>query len=275
MKIFSQTIIVGKKIFVPTLVVVALAFGSCSKEGTGNPSHTCNSSTTTTKTDKMNKSVERVLRDFASSQAGGSSQQAGSGSGSSTYSNVTISYTTYSTANGTVYSWSDPTTGTSFTLAQSSNSGGGLGQLAYNGKSFDYNYVLCIKASMNDPNWNGFMNGRDLRGVVAIDGDIDGNNFTLRNLAIFFVATTGGTGTYKFIDFGANTVSGTDGLGEIVDFSNAPNATLSALGNAKIYVTSGGNVNVGENSFEMGSGAKVMDVITSQEYPIDGTIMCE
>ncbi|HEY0029759.1 MAG TPA: hypothetical protein VGC65_03285 [Bacteroidia bacterium] len=253
--------------------VAVLCLSSCTKENLGRPAAKASLSPSE-KSAKMKASVAKVLRDFAVSSAAGSSSSVGSGGGSSTYSNPAMSYTTYSTPSANVYVWSDPTTGTTFTLTESTT-GGGLGQLAYNGKSFDYNYVLSIKASEEDPNWSGFMNGRDLRGAVAIDGELVDADFNLKNLAIFLVATTGGSGTYSFIDWSSTSIGSGDGIGELLDFSDVASPTLAAMDDAKFYITSNGHVTVAETSIEMGSDAKVTDVATNVEYSINGSLMFE
>ena len=273
MKQFSFTLKrSGKAVLLAALFVGAMGLSSCKKEGMGKM--TPSSTPAAEKSMAMRNAVVKVLKDFTASTAGGSSTTT-TGSGTSTWASG-ISVTTYSTPSANVYQWSDPTTGTIFTFSESTGGGGGLGQLAYSGKSFDYNYVLSIKASDNDPTWSGFFNGRDLRGVVAIDGELTDTDFTLRNLALFFVATTGGSGSYKFIDFGASTYETSDALGEIVDLSEGPPTALSALGtNGKVYITAGGHVTVSDNSFEMESDAKIMDVTTSVETSLEGMLMFE
>src|SRR6476646_8937034 len=130
-------------------VAAVFSLGSCQKkEELGKPAPS-SSAVQNEKSVKMRSSVARVLRDFAAASSGGSAETTTSGSGSSTYSNPAMNYTTYTTSGGTVYAWSDPTTGTTFTLAESSG-GSGFKQLSYNSKSFNYNYVLSIKASEND-----------------------------------------------------------------------------------------------------------------------------
>ncbi len=259
----SKTLLFGASLLL-------IGVGACKKEQLSKAQPTA---TQTEKSKKLKANISKALRDFASASAGGSSTSTSSGGGS-TYSNPAMNYTTYSTSSANVYVWSDPTSGTVFTLTESTT-GGGLGQLAYNGKSFDYNYVLSIKASGGDPNWSGFMNGRDLRGAVAIDGELDGADFTLNNLAIFLIATTGGSGTYNFIDWSSTTVSGGDGIGELLDFSDVASPTLAAMNDAKFYITSSGSVAVTDNSIEMGSDAKVKDLVTTVEYSINGSLMFE
>jgi hypothetical protein len=263
---------VSKTLFLGAAIVISIT-SSCKKEKLGRP--TSSSSTISTqKSRKLNNTVAKAMRDFASASASGSGSSVSAGGGSSSYSNPALNYTTYSTASANVYVWSDPTTGTTFTLTESTT-GGGLGQLAYNGKSFDYNYVLSIKASSGDPSWSGFMDGRDLRGAVAIDGEITGSDFTLKNLAIFLVATTGGTGTYSFIDWGSAAVTSGDGIGELLDFSDVVTPDLASINDAKFYITSNGHVTVAETSMEMGTDAKVTDIATNVEYAIDGSLMFE
>jgi hypothetical protein len=266
--------ITGGMLLIPALAAM-FSLGSCQKkEGMGKPSG-C-SDTQADKSAKMHKSVAKVLRDFAAATSGGSSVTTTSGGGSSIFSDPAANFTTYTTSGGTVYSWSDPSTGTTFTLSEST-SGSGFGELSYNSKSFNYNYVLSIKASENDPAWTGFFNGRDLRGVVAIDGELAGTDFTLKNIAFFFVATTGGSGAYKLIDFGSSSPSLSDGLGEIVDLSSAPDGTtLSGMGTSgTVYVTAGGHIDVSDSEFSLQSDAKIMDVTTSAKYAVAGSIMTE
>lgn len=263
----------GKWIILPALAIITFTIDSCKKEsGIGSTSPTISSNTSSKKA-KLNGNVSKALRDLVISGAV-SNQQSSSGSGSNSYSNTSIAVTTYSTPSANVYSWSDPTSGASYTLSESTG-GGGLGQLAYNGKSFDYNYVLCIKASVGDATWDGFFNGRDLRGVVAIDGEIMDTDFSLKNLAIFLVSTTGGEGTYDFIDWDSQTFTGGDAIGELLDFSDVTNNTLAGMDQAKFYITSNGSIDVTETSFTMSSNAKVTDMMSGAEYPIDGSISCE
>lgn len=252
-------------LLLPVLAIVMMTVHSCKKENL-SPNRTVNPQSVD-KSTRMKDAVVKALSAFEKGKpavAGGSQRDFSSGA----------SYTTYSTPSTNVYQWSDVTSGTVFTLTESTG-GNGLGQLSYSGKSFMYNYVLSIKASGNDPNWNGFFNGRDLRGVVAIDGDFADGAFTLKNLAIFFVATNGGTGTYKFIDFSANTFTMNDALGEILDLSEGDAANLANVGAAKVYITSGGHISVSESSFDMESDAKIMDLNTSVETSVDGSIMFE
>ncbi|MBL0328676.1 MAG: hypothetical protein IPP64_04500 [Bacteroidetes bacterium] len=269
MKKYSQI----SKVFFAGALAFTILISSCKKEQMGISTKKSTSSQTE-KTKRLNANVEKALRNFAEASAGGSSVSSTSGAGGSTFSNPAMNYTTYSTPTANVYVWSDPTSGTVFTLTESTT-GGGLGQLAYNGKSFDYNFVLSIKASSNDPNWSGFLSGRDLRGAVAIDGELEGADFNIKNLAIFLVATTGGSGTYSFIDWNATTLSGGDGIGELLDFSALPTPTLASMNDAKFYITSNGHVIVAENSIEMASDAKVTDIATNVEYSINGALMFE
>jgi hypothetical protein len=257
------------------VLVAGLMLSSCKKEQQYAPSAKKTNTKMETKAAKLRSSVNKALKDFVITFNNNNNQQSnGSGNG---YTNSNgINYTTYSTPTATVYSWSDPTTGTSYTLSQSSSSGGGgLGQLSFNGKSFDYSYVLAIKANSGDPAWDGFLNGRDLRGVVAIDGELTQTDFRLRNLAIFLVMTTGGTGTYDFIDWDSNSIGNGDAIGELLDFSDVQNNSLAGMDDAKFYITSNGKIIVAETSFEMASDAKVTDVVSGVEYSIEGSIMFE
>jgi hypothetical protein len=273
MKTLSSTItLLGRNIFLPAIIIFGLTFSSCKKDNSmgkpiAEPTLDANA-----KSLKLKNSTAKVLKDFVITF--NANQQSGSGGGSNNYSNVATNYTTYSTAGGTVYSWSDPTSGTSYTLSQSnSSSGGGLGQISYNGHSFDYGYVLSIKASANDPQWTGFFNGRDLRGAIAIDGQLTATDFTLKNIAIFLVMTTGGSGTYKFLDWSSNNIGTGDGIGELLDFSAVTNNTTAGMSAAKAYITSDGHITVSDQSFDLNSDAKVTDVATNAQYSISGSLM--
>ena len=264
----------GKLLILPALVFIAITVDSCKKEsGVGTASPSC--TTTAPNTEKLNSSVSKALRDLVISGAG-TNQQSGVGSGNNSYSNTAVVVSSYSTPAANVYAWSDPTTGTSFTLSESTGgAGGGLGQIAYNGKSFDYNYVLCIKASAKDPDWDGFLNGRDLRGVVAIDGQLTDADFILKNLAIFLVGTKGGDGKYDFIKWDSQSITSGDAIGELLDFSEVVNNNLASMAKAKVFITSNGSIEVTETSFTLSSNAKVTDVISGSEYDISGSISCE
>lgn len=254
----------GKVLILPAFALIALTFGSCNKkESMGKPD--CSTSATQ-KSEELNASIAKVLHDVAVAQ---------SDAGRTDWSNPAYNYTKYSTPSGTVHKWSDPTTGTSFKLTESSGGGGGLGSMEYNNKSFDYNFVLSIKASAKDPAWDGFLNGRDLRGVVAIDGDLTDSDFTLRNLAIFLVLTSGSGGTYEFIDWNSMTVSNGDGIGELLDFTSLGKPTLDNFADAKQFITSGGHVKITDSDFTLQSDAKVTDVKTGTKYGIKGSISFE
>jgi len=256
-----------KLLLISALGFIALSIGSCSKkENLGVP--VSSSTNSKTKSKELGSTVAKALKDYASARNGGS------GNATRDFSNPALNYTTYSTPSANVYKWSDPSTGTVFTFSESTG-GSGLGQLAYNGKSFDYNYVLAIKTTEGDATWDGFLNGRELRGVVAIDGELMDADFNLKNLAIFLVATKGGSGTYKFLDWDTSSLGDGDGIGELLDFSDVKKPTLDAMNDAKFYVTSKGSVIVSDNSFEMGSDAKVKDVDTKVSYSINGSIMFE
>lgn len=271
-KLFKSKTI-GKLLFVPVLAFIAVSTNSCKKDcgvGTSAPSVSYDAS----KSSELNAAVAKSLRDFVISGAA-SNQQSGAGSGSNNFSNSSLNVTTYSTPSANVYAWSDPTTGTSFTMSESTSSGGGLGQLSYNGKSFDYNYVLCIKASNEDPTWDGFLGGRDLRGVIAIDGEVTGEDFSLKNLAIFLVDAKAGDGKYDFIDWDSQSFKAGEAIGELLDFSEVENNSLEGMDKAKIYITSNGGVEVSDTEFVLTSNAKIKDVLSGAEYAIDGSISCE
>ena len=263
----------GKMFVYPALLMILLSVASCQKEKQLSIAKSNN--TTSPANKQMRQNIQRILRGFVTAQAGGSSQQSftSAGSGTNIYSNVTFGRTTYSDPARTVYSWSDPTTPTtSYTFSEST--GGGLGQLSYNGKSFDYNYVLGIKVTSADPDWGSIAGSAELRAIVAIDGEIDGTDFMINNLAIFLVVGTAGEGSFEFgfFDDGA---SGTIAIGQLLDFSDLATPTLASMDHAKYYYASDGHVNVTETSFEMACDAKVEDVVTGVEYSIDGALMSE
>jgi len=264
--------ILGKIFVFPVLLMIFLSTASCQKEKQLSIAKSNN--TTSPKNKVMRQNIQNILRGFVTAQAGGSSQQSFASAGSGTnYSNVTFDRTTYSNPGRTVYSWSDPTTPTtSYTFSEST--GGGLGQLSYNGKSFDYNYVLGIKVTSADPDWGSIAGGAELRAIVAIDGELDGTDFMINNLAIFLVVGTAAEGSFEFgfFDDGA---SGTIAIGQLLDFSDVATPTLASMDNAKYYYASDGHVNVSATSFEMASDAKVEDVATGVEYIIDGALMSE
>ena len=263
----------GTFLVFPALLMIMLTAASCQKDK--KLSIAKSNKETSAKSKQMRQNIQKILRGFVTAQASGSSQQSfvSPGSGSNIYSNVTFDRTTYSNPGRTVYSWSDPTTPTtSYTFSESE--GGGLGQLSYNGKSFDYNYVLGIKVTSTDPDWGSIAGSAELRAIVAIDGELDGSDFMINNLAIFLVVGTAGEGTFEFgfFDDGA---SGTIAIGQLLDFSDVATPTLASMDNAKYYYASSGHVNVTETSFEMASDAKVEDVVTGVEYSIDGALMSE
>jgi hypothetical protein len=271
MRNFSKSI--GKAIILPALALVMMTVPSCKKEQLAPSSST--SQNGSARQQRMTSNVARILKDFTESTATGSSTTTGSGGGSSTYTSSGMTYTTYSTPTANVYQWSDPTTGTSYTLTESTG-GSGLGQLSFDGKSFDYNYVLSIKAEDEDPNWDGFFDGRDLRGCVAIDGELMDSDFELNSMAFFFVATDGGDGTYEFIDFESTSIGTQSAIGSILDLSELDGATLSGLGEeGNFYYTSDGHIAVSESSFDMQSDAKVKNLETGAEVALEGSIMLE
>jgi hypothetical protein len=263
--LFTKTL--GKLLVLPAFAVIAFTVGSCSKkENLGILPHSV-SSNELNQSKKLRTSVSNAINLFVKQK-----------SGRKDFSDPAYNYTTYSTPNANVYQWSDPTSGTVFSFAESTGGAGGLGQLAYNGKSFDYNYVLTIKASGSDPAWNGFLNGRDLIGVVAIDadGEITNSDFTLKNFAIFLAATNGGAGTYEFNSFDATTISNTFAVGEIIDLSDMQNATLANFADGgHVFYASDGHLIVSSSDFTMGGDAMIKDFNTAVQYSISGAIMFE
>ena len=275
-KISSTFITLGKTIVLPSLVIIGLSISSCKKDNSLGKPVSAPVLNAKARDQKLRTSTAKVLKDFIM-QFNSNQQSGGSGNGGSNWSNSSSNFTSYSTSSGTVYSWSDPTTGSTYTLSQSSNGGGGggLGQLSYNGKSFDYGFVLSIKASAGDATWSGFFGGNtELRGLVAIDGQMTSSDFTIKNLAIFLVKTSG-AGTYKFITWSPTSITNNDGIGELLDFSDVVNNTTGGFNDPNVHfmVTSDGHVTVSDQSFDMNSDAKVRDVATQVEYTLSGTIM--
>lgn len=260
---------------VPGLLSMLLVLGACEKQKLGiAPRESAEQQTRA----QMRHSIQRILRGFVTAQAGGSSQQAISVGGGNIFSDVTMTKTTYAPPNQrSVYTWSSPSTPTTqYSFSESESSGGGLGQLSYAGKSFDYNYVLSIKvaAGSSDPDFSVSANSLALRAIVAIDGDISEDDFTLRNMAIFIVVGTATEGNFELGNYDDGATE-TIAIGELLDFSAVPTPTLGMMDNAKFYYTSGGHMNVSETSFEMGSDAKVKDIDTGTEYLIEGSLTAE
>jgi hypothetical protein len=273
-QIFLTSKSISRTILASALAVMMFTV-SCQKEACGPNTQNSSNADITAKTKRMQDLSKKALRDFTVSLANGSTTTT-NGTGSSTWSSG-ISVTTYSTPSSNVYVWSDPSEGVTFTLTESTG-GSGIGQLSVNGNSFDYNYVLSIRADGGDATWDGFFNGRDLRGVVAIDGDLNDTDFTLHSIAFFLVGTNGGSGTYEFMDWESSGIGNGDAIGEVIDLSNVTGsgATLSGLGDAgTIYFTSGGHIAVSDNSFDMTSDSKVKDIATGVEHSIEGSIMFE
>jgi len=264
---------IGKTIVLPVLVVVALSTSSCKKEECGRPQAKPSISMDAKAKDaKLRTSVAKTLKDFVI--IFNSSNTQGGGNGSNNWSNVTTNGTSYTTPNANVYQWTDPNSGTTFTMSQSISGGSGLGQLSYNGRSFDYNWVLGIKASSNDPQWSGLFGGGDLRGAVAIDGVLTSTDFSLKSLAVFLVMTSGGAGTYKFIDWTPASVGDGTAIGELLDFSDVTDNTTAGLSLAKAYITKSGHLTVSDQEFAMNSDAMVTDLVGG-EYTLSGSLMFE
>jgi hypothetical protein len=275
MKKFSINLKTIGKVVLPA-AFVALTLGSCSKKDLGIPPASQDNSVLNQKAQALRTNVYKVLKGFVTAQAGGSNQQSFAASGGTNFSNCTMSTTTHSQPNRMTTTWSDPTTpGTSYSFSESASggSGGGLGQLSYNGKSFDYGYVLSIRITSADPSWGSIATGPELRALVAIDGDLEGEDFTIRNLAIFLTVGSAGQGTFEFNAFDNPTFTDGFAIGELLDFSDVASPTLDMMDNAKFYYTSGGHVDVSDAAFEMGSDAKIKDVDTGVEYSIEGAVM--
>jgi hypothetical protein len=265
----------GRLLFIPALLMIVLTVDSCQKDkklSIAQPDFTMS-----TRSAQIQQSLDKVLRGFVTSQAGGSSQQSFAGGGSGIFSNVTMSKTTFPPpSQRSVYTWSDPATPTTlYTFTVNENSAGGLGQLSYNGKSFDYNFALSINiaAGSTDPVWQMTAGANAIHMIVAIDGDMGDTEFTFRNLAFFMAVSSSGEGTFSLGDWSAG-ASGTIGIGELLDFSAVP-APATSTANAKFYYTSAGHMDVTATTFTMGSDAKVKDVDTGSEYSIDGALMSE
>ena len=148
-KLISTLKASGRKILIPVLAFAVFSISSCKKEECGRPQSAATTMDAKAKDAKLRASTAKALKDFVIIFNSSNSQS--NGSGSNNWSNVTLNGTSYTTPNTNVYQWTDPGTGTTFTMSQSISGGAGLGQLSYNGHSFDYNWVLSIKASPNNP----------------------------------------------------------------------------------------------------------------------------
>lgn len=267
----------GKILILPAVAVIALSIGSCSKKENLGIGHNGSSNEITQKSAMVHKEVERILRGFVTAQAGGSSQQSFAGSGSGVYSNVTMTSTTHSEPNRATTTWSEPSNpNIVYSFSDASSSGGGLGQLSYNGKSFDYNYVLSIKVTDADQTWGSIAgSGQELRAIVAIQGELESEDFVVNNLAIFLAVGTAGEGSFEFNWFDDGISGDGFAVGMLSDFSDLATPTMANWGDAKLFYTSGGHVNVTATSFEMASDAKIKDVETNTEYTLEGAVMSE
>ncbi len=271
-KLLSTLKTTGRKVILPVLACAVFFISSCKKEECGKRQSPAVSMDAKAKDAKLRSSTAKALKDFVIIFNSSSSQS--NGGGTSNWSNVTTNGTSYTTPAANVYQWTDANTGTTFTMSHSISGGAGLGQLSYNGHSFDYNWVLSIKASSNDPQWSGLFGGGDLRGAVAIDGVLTSTDFSLKSLAIFLVMTSGGSGTYKFIDWTPTSVGSGSAIGELLDFSDVTNNTTAGLSLAKAYITSEGHVTVSDQGFDMNSDAMITD-LAGGSYNLSGSLMFE
>lgn len=272
----------GKLIAIPfALIMVSITIDSCKKE---NDTYiaTPERAMDTGKSAQVNDAIGKALRDFIVNVNVTANQTSVSvsGSGSNTFSNVAVNVNVFVTPNARVVSWAN-SAGSSFTLSSSlstpSNGGTGFGQITCNGNTFNYNYVLCVRSSVQDSIWSNLLNGHgtDVRGVIAFEGDTANSNFFFKNMAIFLVDATAGDGTYNFVNWNAASFSIGDAIGKILDFTGVTNNSISGIGLATPLFTSSGSVTVDSVSFTLSSDAKVTDILSLIETPVSGQISCE
>jgi hypothetical protein len=295
-----NTINFGKFIAIPlALVLVSITLDSCKKDNdhcAATPTPTVNA-TATEKSAKLDAAIGKALKDFVVNVSVNINQPAGSssssitvtGSGSSfvsvagssnSYSNVAINVNVYTTPNANVVTWSN-SAGSSFTLSSSfsspSNGGTGFGQITCNGKTFNYNHVLCVRSSLKDTTWSNLFSGHgtDMRGVIAFEGDTTYNDFWFKNMAVFMVDAHSGDGNYNFVNWNTSFFKSGDAIGKVLDFTGVTNNSIAGISLATPLFTSAGSVTVDSTSFTISSDAKVTDVLSLTEYPISGKITCK
>jgi hypothetical protein len=290
----------GKFIAIPVaLALVSITVDSCKKDNdpcSATPTPTVNA-TASEKSAKLDAAIGKALKDFVLNvsvninqpNASSSSSVTVTGSGSSfvsvavnsnTYANVAINVNVYTTPNAKVVVWSNAA-GSSFTLSSSfsspSNGGTGFGQITCNGKTFNYNHVLCVRSSLQDTTWSNLFNGHgtDMRGVIAFEGDTTSNDFWFKNMAVFMVDAHSKDGTYNFVNWNTSFFKSGDAIGKVLDFSNVANNSIAGIGLATPLFTSAGSVTVDSTSFTLSSDAKVTDILSLTEYPVSGKITCK
>lgn len=263
------------------LIMVSITIDSCKKEN-----DTCIATPTKTvdagKSGQVNDAIGKALRDFIVNVNVTANQTtvSVSGSGSNTFSNVAANVNVFVTPNSRVVSWAN-SSGSSFTLSSSlstpSNGGTGFGQITCNGNTFNYNYVLCVKSSIQDSTWSNLLNGHgtDVRGVIAFEGDTANSNFFFKNMAVFLVDANAGDGNYNFVNWNSTSFTSGDAIGKILDFTGVTNNSISGIGLATPLFTSSGSVTVDSISFTLSADAKVTDILSLTEYPVSGQISCE
>jgi hypothetical protein len=275
----------GKFIAIPVaLILVSITVNSCKKDNDAciaTPLATTDN-TASEKSAKVDAAIEKAFKDLVVNVAVATNKTTVSviGTGSNTFSNVAVNVNVYATPSANVVTWSN-SAGSSFTLSSSlstpSNGGTGFGQISCNGKTFNYNYVLCIKSSLQDSVFTGLFNGHgtDMRGVIAFEGDTANSGFFFKNMAAFFVDASAGDGDYDFINWNSSHFTSGNAIGKILDFSGVTNNTIAGIGLATPLFTSSGSVTVDSTSFTLSADAKVTDILSLTEYPVSGKISCK
>jgi hypothetical protein len=300
-KIKLNTNFFGKFIALPVaLFFVSITVDSCKKDngsfGAATPTTAVNV-TASEKSAKLDAAVEKALKDFVinvsvnvnqpNSSVSSSVTVTGTGTNfvsvtgnSNAFANVMVNVNVFTTPTANVVIWSN-SAGSSFTFSSSlstpSNGGTGFGQITLNGKTFNYNHVLCVKSSLKDTTWSNLFNGHgtDMRGVIAFDGDTTNNDFLFRNMAVFLVDARSANGNYNFVNWNTSFFKSGDAIGKILDFSGATNRSIAGISLATPLFTSAGSISVDSTSFTLSSDAKVTNVYSLTEYPVSGKITCK
>jgi hypothetical protein len=293
-----NTKVFGKFIAIP-LALVSITVDSCKKDNglcVATPTPTVNA-TASGKSAKLDAAIGKALKDFVINvsvninqpNASSSSSVTVTGSGSSfvsvagsgsAYANVAINVNVFTTPTANVVIWSN-SAGSSFTFSSSLstpfNGGTGFGQITCNGKTFNYNHVLCVSSSLKDTTWSNLFNGHgtDMRGVIAFEGDTINNDFRFKNMAVFMVDAHSGDGNYNFVNWNTSFFKSGDAIGKVLDFTGVTNNSIAGIGLATPLFTSAGSVTVDSTSFTLSPDAKVTDILSLTEYPVSGKITCE
>ncbi len=265
------------------LFIVSVTIDSCKKENNmGAPSPATTVNTSSENGAKVDAAIGKALKDYIVNVSVASNQTSISiaGSGSNTFSNVAVNVNVFITPNASVTKWSN-SFGSTFTLSSSlstpSNGGKGFGLITCNGKTFSYNYVLCVNSSLHDTTWANLLSGHgtDVRGVIAFEGDTTNSNFFFKNMAVFLVDAHAGNGNYNFVNWNSKSFTSGDAIGKVLDFTGITNNSISGIGLASALFTSSGSVTVDSTSFTLSSDSKVTDILSLSSYPISGKISCQ